>query len=597
MRIKNFFVFSLLIISLQVLSTKAFAECDDTTCWGCTGRCGVETCKYSGTFTTVSTHYECVGGCLQLDCWDPSQTGTLDPNTSYFNPGGYENVNCIKSCDMDCWGNSGSNINGSCIYETGETLCDCEPLPGDPTPTPSPTEGGGDPDPTASPTPTPTSTPSFITGTIQEDNGAALSGNICTQATNNPLSLAHLNITSGAYSANFSSIIPGFYTLNTSATGSNYTVTLDLSNQTGLIEYICSCPAALDPDNPYVCQYTGVSSPSDNINFYLQVNNLSSDSWFQVFGGNVFGRDGIASVIPYNFCDDDSNCQSALNAPMPLSSNLLSSGFPITNTGNDSSVRSYDYNIAYHSYFHLPEKASNLNSYDVSTDLNQLSYDYFYKLAENQIQEIGNGEDLEPLLEDWISSTWWVDDEVNYIKVNGNVNIDETQGFHVINDIKLVVFVDGNLILDDSEASDTYRKITSVEQGSFLAFFVNGDIIVTADVGYELDPLNPSTPTVSNANSNLEGVFVANNNLIVQSKTAIGEVPPDRKFIGSGTFVGWNHVLLNRTFNDNDFGPILSNSQAVENFIYRPDLLANWPVKLKASTSNWREVDPRVIIQ
>lgn len=585
MRIKIVFIFSLLIIALQILSTKVFAACDPTECWGCTGRCGMETCKYSGTFTTTSSYFECVGGCLTIRCWDPSQT--VDSNTTYWNPqgGSYDDVNCLDFCDSGC----SEPTNGSCIYETGEQLCDCEPLPGDPTPTSDP--GGG-----SDPTPTPTPANSFITGSIQEDNGAALSGNVCTQATDNPIPINNLSITSGLYTGHFSTINQNFYTITRPA-GSNYTVTLDLSNQTGLIEYICSCPAALDPDNPYICQYTGVAAPSENINFYLQVNNLSSDSWFQIFGGNVFGRGGISSVVPYSFCDGDSNCRSSLNAPLPFSANLFSSGFPIANTGNSGAIRSYDYSSAYHSYFHLPTRASNLNSYDVDTDLSQLSYDYFYKLAENSVQEVGNGEDLEPRLEDWIYSSWWLTDEVNYIKVNGNVNIDETQGFQILDGTKLVVFVDGNLILDDSEINDTYRKITSVAQGGFLAFFVSGDVIVTADVGYELDPLNPSTPTVSNANSNLEGVFVANNNLIIQSKTAIGEVPPDRKFIGSGTFVGWNDILLNRTFNDNNFGPILSNSQAVENFIYRPDLLANWPVKLKASTSNWREVDPQFINQ
>ncbi len=592
MRIKIFYFFLLLIIGLCVFSPKISAACDGTDCGPCSGPCGMQTCTYSGSFTTESTYFDCVGGCLTIECWDPSQT--VDPNTTYWTPqGGYDGVNCLDYCDPSCSGNNYNPENGSCIYETGEQLCDCN-NPAEDTPTPIPTADSGDPDPTAPPAPT--STPSFITGTIQEDNGAALSGNICTQATSNPLSLTSLSLTSGAYSANFSSIIPGFYTLNTSATGSNYTVTLDLSNQTGLVEYICSCPSALDPNNPYVCQYTGVGSPSDNVNFYLQVNNLSNESWFQVFGGNVFGRNGIASVIPYSFCNETNNCQPALTAPRPLSTNLLSSGFPIANTGNSGAVRSYDYSTAYHSYFHLPEKTSNLNSYDVDTDLNQLSYDYFYKLAENQVQEIGNGEDLEPLFTDWTSSTWWNWGDVNYVKVNGNVNIDETQGFTLIDGQKLVVFVDGNLILDDSDPHDSAMyKITNVDTDSFLAFFVNGDIIITADVGYELDPLNPSTPPVSHDTSNLEGVFVADNNLIIQSKTAVGEVPPDKKFIGSGTFVGWNNVLLNRTFSDNNLGPILSNSQAVENFIYRPDLLANWPVKLKASTSNWREVDPQFI--
>lgn len=583
----NFYKIKILTFFLLFLhlSMSCVFACGTNSCGNCSGRCGVSECTTWGSFQ--STRCE---GCAYYECYDQNKVQSttdfsVDSGGQYWSPGGYPSVSCKTTCDEDC----GSR--DSCISETYDAVCNCDPDPD--TPSPVPTEdGGGNDDPPSAPTPD----NSTITGTIQEDNGAALSGNICTQATNNPVPINNLNIYSGPYTGRFSVINPNVYTISRSA-GSNYTVTLDLSNQTGLIEYICSCPAALDPNNPYVCQYTGVSSPSENINFYLQVNNLSSTSWFQVFGGNLFARNGINSVIPYNFCGIDNDCQAALNVPHPASTNLLSSGFPITNASNSSAVKSYDYSSAYHSYFHLPTRTINVNSYDVNTDLNQLSYDYFYKLAENQIKEIGNGEDLEPLLSDWTSASWWLADDINYIKVNGNVNIDEAQGFNLSGNQKLIVFVDGNLILDDSDTNDSNRKITSVAQGSFLAFFVSGNIIITADVGYELNPLSPSTPTVSNANSNVEGVFVADNDLIIQSKTAIGEVPPDRKFIGAGTFVGWNNVLLNRTFDDNDFGPILSNTQAIENFVYRPDLLTNWPVKLKASTSNWREVDPQFISQ
>lgn len=594
MRIKFIAVVFVLFLSLlsilavgQVHAISATDCVANDGCDVCPGPCGVANCVTSVSY--ITQYAECQKpnnegpGCWSVTCYDDSYIP--DPNTLYTltpGPGSF----CSTKCDK-----SGLCDGLSCVSEKYESICDC-PLPTG-TPTPTPTGDGGD----VTPTPTPTPGTYSITGLVQEDNGAALSGNLCTQATSNPVPINNLSISSGSYVGHFNSIIQGYYSINTSYTGSNYTVTLDLSKQTGLTEYICSCPAAIDPNNPYLCQYTGITSPSDNINFYLQANNLSNSSWFQVFGGHVFGRDGITSIIPYNFCSDTNDCQPALTAPNPLSANLFSSGFPISNIANNNGVKSYDYSTAYHSYFHLPTKEANLNSYDVNTDLNQLSYDYFYKLVENSSQEIGNGEDLEPLLNDWTGSDWWLNDETNYIKVSGNVNIDETQDFNLTNGQSLVVFVDGNLILDDSNTNDTNHKITSVAQGGFLAFIVSGDIIVTADVGYELDPLVPSTPTVSNVSSNVEGVFVANHDLIIQSKTAIGEVPPDRKFIGAGTFVGWDNVLLNRTFDDNSFGPILNNSQAIENFVYRPDLLANWPVKLKASTSNWREVDPQFISQ
>ena len=138
-------------------------------------------------------------------------------------------------------------------------------------------------------------------------------------------------------------------------------------------------------------------------------------------------------------------------------------------------------------------------------------------------------------------------------------------------------------------------KIDSVASGGFLAFIVSGNILITPDVGYELDPVNPTVPVVSIANSNLTGVFIAANDLTIQTKSDVGEVPPDRKFIGAGTFVGWHGVNLERTFDDNGQGPILNQTQAIENFVYRPDFLANWPTKLKASVSNWHEINPQLI--
>ncbi len=594
MRIKLLTIyFFLSVLSLFAITDSAFAitadecnngygynHCND---WSCSGPCGVANCISSKAYTTVRSDCQKPNnggpGCWTVVCYDNSFT--QNPDLNYITP--VPGTFCSESCDKLC-------TNGvSCITEKFEQICNC-PNPVDPTPTPT-----GDPTPTDPPTTIiPTGSLSFINGKVQEDNGAVASGNFCTQTTNSPLANNNYNLSVGSSSNQLTSA--GTYETIVS-TGTNYTVTLDLSAQTGLVDYVCSCPSAVSPDNPHLCRYVGVAPGSTNVNFYLEAANLANESWFQVFGGNLFGRTGIASVIPYSFCSSTNGCKPALSATNTSSTNLLSSGFPIVNTGNNAGVSSNDVSSIYHSYFHLPARNTNVNSYDVNTDLNQLSYDYFYKLAENSLQELGNGEDLEPLLSDWTNANWWINDDINYVKVNGNVNIDETQGFNLTSGQQLVVFVDGNLILDDSNTNDTNRKITSVTQGGFLAFIASGDIIVTADVGYELDPLNPSTPTVSNANSNLEGVFIAHNDLIIQSKTAIGEVPPDRKFIGAGTFVGWHDVLLNRTFDDNSFGPILSNSQAIENFVYRPDLLANWPVKLKASTSNWREVDPQFISQ
>ena len=583
MRIKIQYLFiTILLCLLFLVSYKtAHATCGGSlSCTDCSGCGGTQRCTTYGTYETADE--QCGGTCRDITCWDGTDqnpTGSeINDGTTYWQPQGETNVVCVSVCRVGC------DAEDSCISEEYTRSCT---LPGCPV---------GD-DPTPTPTNNPTSV--IISGSIQYDNDAAAAGTYCSQTDSALLAVDGYKVTvtnTAATSTTYGTTYTDeSWYVNTKSSGSTYTVTLDLSAQTGETTYVCSCPAPLDPENPYLCQYTGVTSPSSKVNFYLKEYDLSNDSWFQVFGGNLFGRYGVADVIPYAYCALYANCQAALSVPLTTTDNPLSSGFAIANTSSTNSVLSSDIAGYTHAFLHLAERSTNVNSYAVNTGLNELSYDYFYKLAQDSAQVIGNGEDLEPLLWDWTGSSWWQTDETNFVIVNGNVGIDETQGFDLNSDQSLVVFVNGNLTLDDSNTGDNQYKIISVDEGGFLAFFVNGDILISADVGYELDPANPTVPVVSVENSNIEGVFVTDGDLIIQSKIAVGEVPPDRKFIGAGTFVGWHGVNLDRTFDDDGQGPILNQTQAVENFIYRPDFLANWPTKLKASVSNWHEINPQLI--
>lgn len=594
MRLKIIVIISSFFITSLVASSNVLAACEETgTVEGgeCSGPCGVETIRYAGTLD-YSTDQNCPGQCVVYECFDDGVC--TDPN----NPHNYNPTGSV-CCDAPRCVNCSNTGNSNCVYETAEVLCNCNPT-NNPTPQPTDPDGGGGPTPTEPPPPAPTANP-LIQGSIQEDVTAALSGAYCTQATSNPLSLSGLSLnaigTTGTHQATFNYAAPSNYSINTTSTGTGYTVTLDLSGQTGGTNYVCSCPAPLNANNPYLCRYTGVTSPLANVNFYLKEYDLSNGSWFQIFGGNLFALGSITTDIPATFCATDSNCTAALMAPLPNSGTEQSGGFPITYSGNSNNLQSSDASSEYHSYFHEATRLTNVNSYALSSNLNQNSYEYFYSLAEDSLQTIGNGEDMEPLLADFTTASWWQANDINYVHIDGNVSIDETQGFALSSGQQLVVFVEGNLTLDDSNPNDTNRKITSVANGGFLAFIVSGNILITPNVGFELNPLAPTTPTVNGTNANLEGVFLADGTLTSQSKSAIGEVPPDKKLIAAGTFVGWGGVALNRTFDDNNFGPILNNNQAIENFMYRPDLLVNWPTKLKTSLSNWREVDPQLISQ
>jgi hypothetical protein len=451
MRLKYFFT-TFLALLLFLSNSKSVIAC-------CEGKCNTsETCEYENCFT-YSEWFSCDPNYkIEITC-EAGSGGTYDPDAPYdWSPGGSPNT----VCDKDCIRENGRDCRSGCVIETKSVWCGaCN----DPTPTPNPTSGGG-----GNPTAAPTASTVLISGSIQLDLEAVSSGNFCSQTPTSPLTIPNIDL----YAHNIANYYPSTlnadsFTINTSYTGSNYTVILDLSSQTGTTDYVCSCPAPIDTDNPYLCSYHGVSSPRSNLNFYLKDNSLSNDSWFQVFNGNYFGRNGISSSVPYRFCSNDTKCIAALSAPRLIYSstpsyqticyengicetfdvfedsgaytNLRSSGFAISNINNPNDVRSSSSDIRQHSYFHLPTRPNNVNSYDATTDLAQLSYDYFYRLAENQVQAVGNGEDLEPLLGDWTNSAWWNDSDVNYIKVDGNVSIDESQGFNLSSGQKLVVFL------------------------------------------------------------------------------------------------------------------------------------------------------------
>lgn len=573
MRLKKIAIIFLWLSFVFCKKQVVFAAC-------CSGGCGTsDTCEFINTVTKAGSFFPDCDQVTTIDC----KTGTAEtyvPKTySTWSPVGSSTTVCKNDCKTVPGYTSGTVL----ITETKTVYCgDCPEETG---------PGSG----TTTPTATPNS--SWINGQIQEDINATLIGDVCTQRDDAFLAIQNIVVSASnadgtkTYKAKLYSLNTSFG-INTLTPGLDYQVSIDVSKQTGSDKYVCSCPAPISYWNPYYCQYTGISSPNQYVNFYLKKQSLSNNSWFQVFGSNVFANFEIESNIPYNACSIANNCQAAILAPMPNSNNLTNSGFPIIGSNATAYVRSSSSISSYHTFIHLPERLENNNSYGLSTSLSPLNFDYFYNLAEKSTEKIGNGEDLEPRFAEFAPAE---NGEVRFIKVNGNVNIDENQGFFLNSNQKLVVFVEGNLILDDSNPDDWNRKITSVAEGGFLAFIVKGDILISAEVGYDLDPDNPSVPAVSVASSNVEGVFIADGTLTIENKVTVGEVPPDRKFIGAGTFVAWGDVKLDRTFENDGNGAILNNNQAVENFVYRPDFLVNWPVKLKNSLSTWKEVDPQLI--
>jgi len=166
----------------------------------------------------------------------------------------------------------------------------------------------------------------------------------------------------------------------------------------------------------------------------------------------------------------------------------------------------------------------------------------------------------------------------------GNFTINDLNSWHVTNSEQIIVFINGDLNIDDTSGTD--QQIITVEKGNigFLAFIVHGNINISANVGHTNATFNPRT-----ANAPLvEGVFITDKIIRIDGLQDVS----DKKFIGAGTFVGWEGIQLNRSFavpGDNS----VNNQEPAEVFIFRPDLTVNIPGKMKSAHFYAREIQPK----
>jgi len=156
----------------------------------------------------------------------------------------------------------------------------------------------------------------------------------------------------------------------------------------------------------------------------------------------------------------------------------------------------------------------------------------------------------------------------------------------------VMVFVNGNLTIGGAGTD------ISVTPGGFLAFIVNGDIIIESTVGNDNNaPAGAFYRTVGSlyGTSNVEGVFVANGAINVQSNGTMAEFQ-DIQFVGEGVFAAWDGIILNRALagcgGDLTCVGLDNNTEPGEIFRYRPDMMINAPEAFRRSRFDWEEVAP-----
>ena len=153
---------------------------------------------------------------------------------------------------------------------------------------------------------------------------------------------------------------------------------------------------------------------------------------------------------------------------------------------------------------------------------------------------------------------------VNYYRVNGSLNIDTDQTLAAGSTNDLIILVDGGL--------DINAKITRLNKGSFLGFFVGGDINVSPSIGGN-DPV-------------IDGFFLSNGIFHV-NKVGTGD---DIRFLANGIFIAFAGFEFTRNLGND----LTNGNPAVpaEKFIFDPSLVVNAPADLGKSSYTWKEIAP-----
>lgn len=362
------------------------------------------------------------------------------------------------------------------------------------------------------------------------------------------------------------------YTIVSGTNNSDYTVTLNLPYPPTdpLNPWQCACNA--NPLDPYQCVFTNQNPlDSSSLNFFIKRAYSNNNAWWQILGGNIFSQQNIQSYIPLSelpgYCNNTPGCVPALIDTDPEAT-LESPGFAFSQDGFLSTTQSSGASYLHTTSSRTLAQQANATSFDLPIE----NYTFFAKKMQSQRSSL-------PSSQKPTSST----QPAIYIHA-GNLTITDQNAWHVTNTEQIIVFVQGNLNIGDTTGGNT--RVITVDPGGtgFLAFIVSGDIIISPQVGYTDITTNPHTPNIAV----VEGVFLADGKITIQG---ISDTQ-DTKFIGAGTFVGWDGVELQRSFTQSGDNS-LNNQSPAETFIFRPDFVMNTPQVMKSAHFHIREVQPK----
>ena len=352
-----------------------------------------------------------------------------------------------------------------------------------------------------------------------------------------------------------------------------------------------------------------------------------ADPWWQARGGIVYGHEGIVSYIPVR----DSTYPTSQRCTPPACSPYLiargcnsvwnadvgttiggynyhdSASYPLSYSNNGFAIDVQQRNAS--NALYQPTHHPKTNRREVNTSSNSTfygpkeDYDFFINLIPSDRFVTLNG-DLSNITSCNPACIFNGD-----LLIPNGTDINLTTG-------KYTIFVTGNLNIGSSVTTTPYPTTYNdnpnstvsirVANGAYLGFIVQKDINIRPQVGYRNRAAYNSTPQFGTPLGNcagggpryvgnIQGVFIADGKIIVERNltsnvdsavdpNCVGGRYPDKKFVGEGTFVGWNGVDLQRSFSDGCTTQSWNNTTPTETFNYRPDFLKNSPEWL------WRSV-------
>ncbi len=374
-----------------------------------------------------------------------------------------------------------------------------------------------------------------------------------------------------------------------------------------------------DPSNWFVCSgapgQTGAnteectiadqtSAPKYNAHFYVKSMNLAFDSWWQTWGGSIFGKTSLGSSIPESSspCENSAYCFNHLvafnrsfNSLDPKSAGVAVTGASSVETGIDS--RYSEASLSKGSAAENP-RATNQEIESATIE----NYTYFVIGSDLGIPTSPTGSDTHTAADfrAKLASDGQTVADADVVYYNGSLTLDlgapvgnPSAKVSISGSEKYVVFVPGDLTITgppDYSSTGNHERLISVAKGGYLAFIVGGDITVASSIGYDDPDGDFADEEVAQLTTpNLEGVYIASGELIIDTNNA-----GDFKFVGAGTFVGWRGVQLPRKFDGDSSGTHprreLNNRSPTELFIHRPDFVTNTPAFMMKPQLTWQEV-------